>query len=154
MEIRGFSTTRITQSITKIALPEIECVGGCHPIPVDVRVPAATNCDLQTAVAAGSFRQDLFYRLNVFPIQLPSLRERVDDIPLLVEYFIERYAKKAGKKLRRIATQTLPWNSFKPTTGLATFTSCRISLNGRSSCARAIRSPSMPRGCSPTYPAK
>jgi formate hydrogenlyase transcriptional activator len=74
---------------------------------VDVRVLSATNRDLQAAVAAGTFRQDLFYRLNVFPIQLPSLRERVDDIPLLVEYLIERYAKKAGKKFRRIAKQTL-----------------------------------------------
>jgi len=86
---------------------EIDRVGGRHPIAVDVRVLAATNRDLQAAVAAGTFRQDLFYRLNVFPIQLPSLRERVDDIPLLVEYLIERYAKKAGKKLRRIAKQTL-----------------------------------------------
>jgi len=58
-------------------------------------------------VAAGVFRQDLFYRLNVFPIQMPSLREWVDDIPLLVEYFIERHAKKAGKKIRNINTQTL-----------------------------------------------
>jgi len=70
-------------------------------------VLAATNRDLQAAVAAGTFRQALFYRLNVFPIQIPSLRERVDDIPLLVEYLIERYAKKAGKKLRSIAKKTL-----------------------------------------------
>ncbi len=86
---------------------EIDRVGGSHPIAVDVRVLAATNRDLQAAVAAGTFRQDLFYRLNVFPIQIPSLRERVEDIPLLVEYLIERYAKKAGKKLRSIAKKTL-----------------------------------------------
>lgn len=86
---------------------EIERVGGSQPISVDVRVVAATNRDLKAAVAAGSFRQDFFYRLNVFPIQIPSLRERVDDIPLLVEYLIERYAKKAGKKIRNIRKQTL-----------------------------------------------
>jgi len=86
---------------------EIERVGGNQSIPVDVRVLAATHRDLKAAVGAGSFRQDLFYRLNVFPIQMPSLRERLDDIPLLVEYLIERYAKKAGKKIRNIRKQTL-----------------------------------------------
>ncbi|HBP87522.1 MAG TPA: Fis family transcriptional regulator [Nitrospiraceae bacterium] len=86
---------------------EIERVGSSQPISVDVRVVAATNRDLKAAMAAGSFRQDLFYRLNVFPIQMPSLRERVDDIPLLVEYLIERYAQKAGKKIRHIRKQTV-----------------------------------------------
>src|SRR6266446_4625580 len=86
---------------------EFERVGSSHPIPVDVRVLAATNRDLEAAVAAGTFRQDLWYRLNVFPIQPPSLRERVDDIPLLVAYLIERYATKAGKKIRTITKQTL-----------------------------------------------
>lgn len=86
---------------------EIERVGSSQPISVDVRVVAATNRDLKAAMAAGSFRQDLFYRLNVFPIQIPSLRERVDDIPLLVEYLIERYAQKAGKKIRHIRKQTV-----------------------------------------------
>jgi PAS domain S-box-containing protein len=86
---------------------EFERVGGCHPIPVNVRVLAATNRDLKTAVVTGAFRQDLFYRLNVFPIQVPSLRERTDDIPLLVEYFTERYAKKAGEKIKNIQKQTL-----------------------------------------------
>jgi PAS domain S-box-containing protein len=86
---------------------EFERVGGGQPIPVDVRVLAATNRDLKAAVAAGAFRQDLFYRLNVFPIQMPSLRERRDDIHLLVEYFIERYGKTAGKKFRSINKKTL-----------------------------------------------
>jgi len=86
---------------------EIERVGNSHPVPVDVRVVAATNRDLEKAVAAGTFRQDLFYRLNVFPIHVPSLRERADDIPLLVEYLIERYATKAGKRIRKISRAAL-----------------------------------------------
>jgi formate hydrogenlyase transcriptional activator len=86
---------------------EFERVGSSQPISVDVRVVAATNRNLQNAVEAGMFRQDLFYRLNVFPIRMPPLRERVDDIPLLVEYLIERYAKRAGKKIRSIDKKTL-----------------------------------------------
>jgi transcriptional regulator with PAS, ATPase and Fis domain/HAMP domain-containing protein len=86
---------------------EFERVGGSQSVSVDTRVLSATNRDLNAAVAAGTFRQDLFYRLNVFPILLPSLRERADDIPLLVEYLIERYAKKTGKKLRNIDKKTL-----------------------------------------------
>jgi formate hydrogenlyase transcriptional activator len=86
---------------------EIERVGSSHPITVDVRVLAATNRDLEAAVESGAFRQDLYYRLNVFPIQVPALRERVDDIPVLVEYLVERYAKKAGKSIRNIKKQTL-----------------------------------------------
>jgi formate hydrogenlyase transcriptional activator len=81
---------------------EIERVGNNKPIPVDVRVLAATHRDLNALVADGKFRQDLLYRLNVVPIQMPSLRERADDIPLLVEYFIGRFGKKAGKKFRTI----------------------------------------------------
>src|SRR5437773_788983 len=86
---------------------EVERVGSSQPISVDVRVVAATNIDLIAAVATGTFREDLFYRLNVFPIQIPSLRERVDDIPLLVEYLIERYAKKTGKKIKTITKRSL-----------------------------------------------
>jgi len=86
---------------------EFERVGGSQTVPVDVRVVAATNADLSAAVAEGTFRQDLFYRLNVFPIQIPALRERVDDIPLLVEYLIDRYAQAAGKKIKNINKGTL-----------------------------------------------
>ena len=86
---------------------EIERVGSNRPINVDVRVLAATNRDLDAAVKQDAFRRDLYYRLNVFPIRVPSLRERVDDIPLLVEYLVDRYARKAGKKIRIIAKSTL-----------------------------------------------
>ena len=90
---------------------EIERVGASKPISVDVRVLAATHRNLSTLVAEGKFRQDLLYRLNVVPIQMPSLRERTDDIPLLVEYFIGRFGKKVGKKFRTIDARTL--NLFK-----------------------------------------
>jgi formate hydrogenlyase transcriptional activator len=86
---------------------EFERVGSSQPTVVDVRVLAATNRDLDKAVAVGAFRQDLYYRLNVFPIHVPSLRERADDIPLLVEYLIDRYATKAGKRIRKITEHTL-----------------------------------------------
>ncbi len=86
---------------------EFERIGSSQPISVDVRIIAATNRDLKAAVTAGTFRQDMFYRLNVFPIQMPSLRERADDIPLLVEYLIELYAKKTGKKVSRIKEGTI-----------------------------------------------
>ena len=86
---------------------EFERLGGSQTVSVDVRVLAATNRDLSATVTEGKFRQDLFYRLNVFPIRVPALRERVDDIPLLVEYLIERYSQKAGKKIRNISKDTL-----------------------------------------------
>src|SRR5467141_3032254 len=86
---------------------EIERVGSNRPIPVDVRVLAATHCDLNALVAEGEFRQDLLYRLNVVPIEMPSLRDRAPDIPLLVEYFIDRFGKNAGKKFRTIDRKTL-----------------------------------------------
>jgi formate hydrogenlyase transcriptional activator len=85
---------------------EFERVGGTQRIPVDVRIVAATNCDLPSAVRSGKFRLDLFYRLNVFPIRVPPLRERPEDILLLGKYFIERYAAKEGKRIRRIEKRT------------------------------------------------
>jgi len=78
---------------------EYQRVGGNESLKTDVRVVAATNRDLQAAIAEGRFREDLFYRLNVFPIEVPPLRDRKEDIPLLVEYFVDRYASKAGKKI-------------------------------------------------------
>ena len=94
---------------------EFERVGGNRRIRADVRVIAATNRDLPAAISAGAFRSDLFYRLHVFPIDIPSLRERRENIPLLVEYFIDRYARKAGKNIKRVNKKTLellqsyPW---------------------------------------------
>jgi formate hydrogenlyase transcriptional activator len=86
---------------------EIERVGSSRQISVDVRVLAATHRDLNALVAEGKFRQDLLYRLNVVPIEMPSLRERAADIPLLVEYFIDRFGKKVGKKFKSINRKTL-----------------------------------------------
>jgi len=94
---------------------EFERVGGNRSIKTNVRVIVATNRDLQAAISAGEFREDLFYRLNVFPIEIPPLRKRKEDIPLLVQYFIDRYAREAGKNIRKISKETLdlfqsyPW---------------------------------------------
>src|SRR2546425_1277233 len=85
---------------------EIERVGSSHPIAVDVRVIVATNQDLEAAVARGDFREDLYYRLNVVPICIPPLRERLDDLPILIEYLVERYASKAGKNIKYIDQST------------------------------------------------
>jgi formate hydrogenlyase transcriptional activator len=85
---------------------EIERIGNSQSIPIDVRIIAATNRDLRAAVAAGTFRQDMFYRLNVFPIHMPALRERIEDIPLLVDHMIERFASKGGKRFGSIGTAT------------------------------------------------
>jgi transcriptional regulator with GAF, ATPase, and Fis domain len=86
---------------------ELERVGGVQSIHVDVRVIAATHRDLRAAIANGSFREDLYYRLNVFPIEMPPLRERKDDMLTLVEYFVQRYARKSGKSIRTIEKRTL-----------------------------------------------
>src|SRR4029077_6377820 len=86
---------------------EFERVGSTQSIKVDVRIIAATNRDLETAIERDAFRTDLFFRLNVFPIEVPPLRERPSDIPLLVAYFVERYARNAGKTIRQVDKRTL-----------------------------------------------
>ena len=86
---------------------EFERVGGSQSIRADVRVIAATNRDLKAAITSGAFRSDLFYRLDVVPIEIPPLRQRKEDIPMLIEYFIARYSRKAGKKIRTIEKKTL-----------------------------------------------
>jgi formate hydrogenlyase transcriptional activator len=86
---------------------EFERVGGTEVLRADVRVISATNRDLQAAIADGAFRNDLYYRLNVFPIKLPPLRERKEDVPLLVNYFVDRYATRAGKKIKHIQKKAL-----------------------------------------------
>jgi formate hydrogenlyase transcriptional activator len=86
---------------------EFERVGGTEVLRANVRVISATNRDLQAAIADGAFRSDLYYRLNVFPVKLPPLRERKDDVPLLVNYFVDRYATRAGKKIKHIQKKAL-----------------------------------------------
>ncbi len=94
---------------------EFERVGGTRSIRTNVRVIAATNRNLQVAIQAGTFRSDLFYRLNVFPIDMPPLRERREDIPVLVEYFVDHCARKVGKNIQEITKESLdllrsyPW---------------------------------------------
>jgi formate hydrogenlyase transcriptional activator len=114
-EVGELSTDTQVALLRVLQEREFERVGGRQPIHVDVRVIAATNRDLETAVASGAFRQDLYYRLNVFPLEVPPLRERRKDIPLLVQYFIDRYARKAGKNITSVDRKTLqllqsyPW---------------------------------------------
>jgi transcriptional regulator with GAF, ATPase, and Fis domain len=86
---------------------EFERVGSSQTIKVDVRVIAATNRDLQEVVRSGSFRADLFYRLNVFPLAVPALRERLEDIPLLVNFFISRFGKSLGKEIRGVSQKSM-----------------------------------------------
>lgn len=86
---------------------EFERLGGTSTIEVDARVITATNRDLQNAVATGGFREDLYYRLNVFPIEIPPLRQRKEDIPLLVKHFVEKYSSKIGRSIERIPRKVL-----------------------------------------------
>jgi transcriptional regulator with GAF, ATPase, and Fis domain len=102
---------------------EFERIGGTEILRSDVRVIAATNRDLRSAIASGSFRSDLYYRLSVFPIRLPPLRERREDIPLLINYFVHRYAKRAGKKINYICERLL--RRCESIHGLEMFANCK-----------------------------
>jgi len=106
---------------------EFERVGGTQCIRVDVRVIAATNRDLEAATASGAFRSDLLYRLNVFPIDVPPLRERKDDVLLLLQYFVRRFATEVGRHLT--ASTNAPLSCFRRTIGQEIFESCRTSLS-------------------------
>jgi PAS domain S-box-containing protein len=114
-EIGELSLSAQTKLLRVLQEQEFERVGGSETIKVDVRVIAATNRNLLEEVDAGRFRSDLYYRLNVFPVQVPALRQRVEDIPLLAYFFLPRYAKKFGKQVKRIDAASLqqlrqyPW---------------------------------------------
>jgi formate hydrogenlyase transcriptional activator len=102
---------------------EFERLGGTQTHRIDVRVVAATNCDLEEMVACGRFRADLYYRLNVFPVLLPPLRERREDIPSLVAHFVEACSHKIGKRIERLTDEAMA--ALPPTTGRATCESFR-----------------------------
>ena len=126
---------------------EFERLGGTRTIKVDVRLVAATNRDLARMVADGRFREDLYYRLNVFPLVLPPLRERPEDIPRLVRHFTQRFARRMGRRIETIPSAVMEALVRYP--GRATSASCRTSSSGRSSSRRARRSGSPSAICSP-----
>lgn len=106
-EVGDFSAETQVTLLRVLQERQFERVGGNRILPTDVRVIAATNRDLAGAITSGTFRSDLFYRLNVFPIHVPSLRDRREDIPMLVEYFVKRYAEKARKQIDKVDKNTL-----------------------------------------------
>jgi len=106
-EIGEISHTTQVKLLRVLQEGEFERVGGTQTIKVDVRIVAATNTDLHRAVAEGRFREDLFYRLNVIRIEIPPLRKRREDIPLLIQHFIENYNKLAGKRVKGISPEAL-----------------------------------------------
>src|SRR6266498_572388 len=107
LEVGDLSVATQVKLLRVLQEREFERLGGLHPVSVDVRVVTATNRDLEAAMAKGAFREDLYYRLNVFTIFLPPLRDRRPDIPLLADHFVEKYAKKHRKDVRRISTPAI-----------------------------------------------
>jgi len=106
-EIGDFSSATQVKLLRVLQEREFERVGSNHPLKTNARILVATNRDLENCVDKGTFRQDLYYRINVFPIFLPPLRQRKDDILLLADFFLERYSKKMGKDIRRISTSAI-----------------------------------------------
>ena len=106
-EVGDMAPLTQTKLLRLLQEQRFERVGGNETVQTDVRLIAATNCDLEELVEAGQFRRDLYYRLNVFSIQLPPLRERGDDLPLLVEHFVQRFARELGKDVQRVAPEVL-----------------------------------------------
>jgi transcriptional regulator with GAF, ATPase, and Fis domain len=108
---------------------EFERVGGTQPIKVDVRIIATTNRDLAAEAAAGTFRQDLYYRLSVIPVSIPPLRERREDVPLLATRFAVRTAEEVGKRFE--GSRPTPWRCCRRTAGRGTCASCSTWWSGR-----------------------
>ena len=131
-----------------------ERLGGSDTIQADVRVIAATNRDLDAMIADGRFREDLYYRLKVFTIALPPLRDRRDDIPILVERFVKRFNRELGKQVRSVSPEAMACS--RPTTGPATCGSSRRRSSTPWSMPRAISSPSIasPRSSAPDRPGR
>ena len=114
---------------------EVDPVGSRRPVKVNIRLISATNRNMIEMVKAGQFREDLYYRLNVFPIMVPPLRDRKEDIPALVEHFITRFAAEEGRKVRGITPRR--WPCSRPMPGPATSASSRTRCSAPWCCARA-----------------
>ena len=137
-EIGELSTAVQVKLLRVLQERVIERLGSAHPVNIDVRIIAATNLNLEDAVRDRTFREDLFYRLNVFPVVVPPLRERVDDIPPLAWTFVEEFAQSFGKTIKSISEESL--YTCSAITGRETSASCATSSNARSSWQPALNS--------------
>jgi DNA-binding NtrC family response regulator len=106
-EVANISLTTQAKLLRVLQAREVTPIGGNHPIPVDIRLVAATNRNLRNLVAEGAFREDLFFRLNIIPIDLPKLGERKGDIPVLVKHFLKKFSAEVGKDIRGMASDAL-----------------------------------------------